>query len=546
MPLFAIVHSMKQNPVFSNKFNTLLLCLLTLLVVATSFYVRVRLSGTPLERDEGEYAYMGQLLLKGIPPYTHAYTMKLPGVALVYALFMSILDQSATSIRIGLLLVNTACIGLVYLLGRRLFPRETALLAAAFYALLSLSQSVLGIFAHATHLVVLFSLAGITLLERSLKKQQTPMIFMGGICFGLAFLMKQHAAVMIPFSLAFQIWPQNKGTKKVFLRHCCIFLTGASAPYVVVALWLFNAGVFDRFWFWTVQYAREYATGLSITDGLNEFARQFTAIVKPNLPIWLLAGAGIITLWVKKRTRDDKVFIIGYLAVSFVMVSPGLYFREHYFVMILPAVALLSAYAATSVGQIVAIWRPNSFNHLIPSLLVAVAFCYGSYYERDYLFRLSPTEISRRINGANPFSEAIRIAAYIKEHTSTQDRIAILGSEPEILFYADRLSATGHIYMYGLMEAHKYSEEMQRELISEIESSEPKYLVVVHIEASWQLRVNSLNNILDWGDSYIPLRYDEVGIVEILGEKSTRYLWGDETAGYEPTAESFVSVFRRR
>lgn len=30
--------------------------------------IRVRLLGMPLERDEGEYAYVGQLMLEGIPP----------------------------------------------------------------------------------------------------------------------------------------------------------------------------------------------------------------------------------------------------------------------------------------------------------------------------------------------------------------------------------------------------------------------------------------------------------------------------------------------
>jgi hypothetical protein len=38
-----------------------------------------------LERDEGEYAYAGQLMLQGIPPYQLAYTMKLPGPFAAYA-----------------------------------------------------------------------------------------------------------------------------------------------------------------------------------------------------------------------------------------------------------------------------------------------------------------------------------------------------------------------------------------------------------------------------------------------------------------------------
>jgi hypothetical protein len=52
-----------------------------LLLVAIMFFsmIRFRLRDMPLERDEGEYAYAGQLLLEGIPPYQLAYNMKLPG-----------------------------------------------------------------------------------------------------------------------------------------------------------------------------------------------------------------------------------------------------------------------------------------------------------------------------------------------------------------------------------------------------------------------------------------------------------------------------------
>ena len=43
------------------------------------FGLVIRLLGIPLERDEGEYAYAGQLILQGIPPrYKLAYNMKFP------------------------------------------------------------------------------------------------------------------------------------------------------------------------------------------------------------------------------------------------------------------------------------------------------------------------------------------------------------------------------------------------------------------------------------------------------------------------------------
>ena len=86
---------------------------------------------------------------------------------------------------------------------------------------------------------------------------------------------------------------------------------------------------------------------------------------------------------------------------------------------------------------------------------------------------------SRLTYGTNPFPESLKIAQYLKEHTSSEDSIAVLGSEPQIYFYAHRHTATGYIYMYPLMEPQPYALRMQEEMIREIEASRPAYLVFV-------------------------------------------------------------------
>lgn len=116
--------------------------------------IRIRLLGVPLERDEGEYAYAGQLILQGVPPYTLAYNMKFPGTYAAYAAIMSIFGQTITGIHLGLLLVNAATIILVFLLGRQLVNSVVGLTAGMSYAVLSVSPSVLGFAGHATHFCV--------------------------------------------------------------------------------------------------------------------------------------------------------------------------------------------------------------------------------------------------------------------------------------------------------------------------------------------------------------------------------------------------------
>src|SRR5579859_3734124 len=127
--------------------------LFVLLVLLLAGYVRYRLLDMRLERDEGEYAYAGQLLLQGIPPYELAWNMKLPGTYIAYAMILAVFGQTPVAIHAGLLLVNAATIVLIFFLAMRLFGSLAAVVSAASYALLSTNPSVLGFAAHATHFV---------------------------------------------------------------------------------------------------------------------------------------------------------------------------------------------------------------------------------------------------------------------------------------------------------------------------------------------------------------------------------------------------------
>ena len=90
-------------------------------VIMLTTAVRVRLLPVPLERDEGEYAYAGRLIMQGVAPYEQAYNMKMPGVYAAYALIMAAFGQNQTGIHIGLLVLNIAAVVFVFLLVKDLF-----------------------------------------------------------------------------------------------------------------------------------------------------------------------------------------------------------------------------------------------------------------------------------------------------------------------------------------------------------------------------------------------------------------------------------------
>jgi len=492
--------------------------MLIALVVLFVAIVRVRLLQIPLERDEGEYAYAGQLLLQGIPPYQLAFNMKFPGTYAAYAAIMAMFGQTIAGIHLGFLLVNAGTIVLIYLLGRRLFTAAAGVAAAAAYALLSVGAGVVGTQAHATHFVVVAAIGGTLLLLRALDTGRSAALFWSGLLYGVAVLMKQHGALFTVFAgvfLMWNYWTQHRGAWLSMLKRLALFSCGVCVPLAFTGFALWRAHVFDRFWFWTVTYARAYTLEVSLSDGITLFLHSFPNVVGPNFVIWMIAVAGLVLIWWKHTNRTLAVFGTGFLVFSFLAVCPGFYFRDQYFVLMLPAVALLAGGAISSAQRI---W-PRSSLLLYGLYGAALVFCVVQ--QRQLLFEMSPLEVSRTLYGANPFPEAIQVADYIRSHSVEGSRIAVLGSEPEIPFYAHRHSATGYIYTYGLMENQPYALTMQNELIRDLETAGPEYVVVVDASSSWSRQPNSPTRIFTWWSAYCPRHYQVVGVADVISPNHT-------------------------
>jgi 4-amino-4-deoxy-L-arabinose transferase-like glycosyltransferase len=532
--------------IYSSGKRWFFLSLIMLFVVA----VRVRLLDVPLERDEGEYAYMGQLLLQGIPPYSAAYNMKFPGAYLMYAGIMALFGQSIRGIHIGFMIVNCATVLLLFYLGRKLMNDFAAVITSCTYAVLSLSSSVFGFAAHATHFVVLPAVGGALLLLNALERNKPHLYFLSGTLFGLAFLMKQPGIFFTAFGVAYILYHYFASKKarsaKETISDLVFFLLGALAPLLVTVFWLYTAGVFDKFRFWTIQYAAKYAAQVPLSGALDAFKDGLFAVTDAFPLLWIASALGFAVALFHGGLKKARSFVILFTIFSFLSICPGFYFRPHYFVTLLPATSLL-------IGILIHFFKTKSVAFLkwqyvgfIGSGIFIAMLTAGIASQRGYLFQEDPVSVSRSVYGANPFPESLEIAKFIQARSTKNDRIAVLGSEPQIYFYSRRLSATGHIYMYGLMEHHDYALSMQKEMISQIESSSPKFIVMVWVPTSWLTQSNSEKYIFSWIDLYIQRSYQLVGVADILSSRRTVYQWNDDAAKYKVQSPYHVLIFERR
>ena len=527
---------------FSLGWESIAIFLVILLIAG----IRFRLREMPLERDEGEYAYAGQLILQGIPPYQLAYNMKLPGTYAAYALVMAVFGQTAAGIHLGVILVNAACILLVFLITRQLFDPIAALVAGSAFALFSIRPQLLGLAGHATHFVALMALLSIYLLIKAGGSNRHQILFWSGVFSGLALVMKQPGLFFGIFAVLYLFWRERQAAVagRELLRKLAVFSIGAIFPYALTCLILFRAGVFQKFWFWTASYARAYGLELPAWQGLNQLANRMELQKEHIGVIWFLIVFGMAAFLWDRRLRAHSIFVLGLLGFSFLAASVGLYYRSHYFIVLYPALAILAGAAVSSAHRLLLRRSLPKALALGPVAIFALAFAYALYADHPTYFAKSDHQVCREIYGINPFPEAVAIADYIQSHSDKNARIAVFGSEPEIYFYARRHSATGYIYTYPLVEEQSYASVMQSEFIREVESAAPEFVVYVLIDPSWLRRTNSDQRIFRWADAYTRQHYSLVGVADGGGNHDV-YRWGTAALSYRPRRPEVMLLYKR-
>ena len=542
------INSLDKQPgeeIFLRYWDTLSLFVILLIITKLRFpFLEI-----PLERDEGAYAYMAQLLLEGVPPYTQAYSLYFPGVFIIYALTFLILGQTIFAIHFCLLVATLITIVIIFLIGKKLFDPLTGIISGATFGLLGLNPYAQGLFSHGEPFTMLFICSGVYLLLLSIDSEKKILFLWSGLFFGLGLLIKQNVFVFIGLPIVYLCWSLLKKPRlkrKFYLDAIFYFTFGYFIPLAVFFIFCLITGSLEQMFFWTFIMPTEMTPPISISRAVYQFKILTLPIIKSSPLFFGVAAIGLLSpLW-DKSSRLAVLFIVIFLVFSFFTMSLVFYFRAHYFLCLFPATALLTGVGFYSMNNLIKKISLRRINPIITAVFVFIFFSYSIFDQRKFFFQTKPETVSRIIYGNNPFPESLVIADYIKEHSSPSDKIAILGSEPQILFYADRVSASKHIFMYYLMGNHLHALSMQKEAMADIELTKPPILINVVIPTSWLFQKDSKSMLFHWLDGFVLKNYKLAGVVEIQGLNTTNYYWGVDTTKFVPKGENFIQIYQRK
>lgn len=506
---------------------------LVVLVILAVLVILLRLPSLeqPFDNDSGANAYHARLIVRGEPLYgTHHPTHHLPGVYYTYALAFLIFGDSLWAIKFFLLLWTLATAFLIYRLGKLVTDSElVGFLAALFYVILSAHVQLAGTSAETELFANLPRVAAILILIYLVKKERSGWQFVWvGFFAAVAFLYKAvylTPLVIAGYLLLLDWWRRRKepGLFQTTLKRSLWIGAGFGAGFLLVAFYFWSLGLLPRF-FQVFTHGQEYvnfriAVSANYPPQYRDYWLLFPVygLAQNNVVLLGYSGLGMVTLFLYKpwRTAETTSLVVWYL-VSIVQASITRVLFYHYFILIIPPLAILAAIFITGLTLLLKNKMPFAPKIaaalalvilLVVPLAVSVDKNYDYYYHfvryklgqqtfEEFLLQGWPEEGRRLV-------QVQTVADYIKEQTSPEDRIYYWSGNMQLYYLADRRCSVDIIWPIHVNSV------MERERIY---GPTTKYIILG--------RSNNLREYPDWLTQNVEQLYVEE--TEIDGQKIFR------------------------
>ena len=394
----------------------------------------------PLGTDTGQYLYIGDLVLDGQTPYVDAVNNKGPVTYLLFALIRLGAGTSSTAVRLSLLVFAVAAALALGAYIAHFAGRSAGILAAVTFALFAGLPGLQGDDPNTEQYGVAFMVGGLWLATRP----GTWWALGAGAAVAAAALMNPALVVAAPF-VAFELWrTQDDRVGRRLGRIGLGFLGGVALAAPVVA-WMLLAGAFDDMWEQVVEVARRasnasFGSGGARTRELADYREGALAV--PERGLWLVGLAGLLVACTSHRLRRVAVPMILWVAVAWARVKGATYEFPHHYYPVLPALAAGIALGVARVWELLPAGRSAVRWGIAVVALAVPLWVWVGDNEREAL-QVAPGK--RWGPEGDKFALAYPIADFVRDHTTPDEQILVVGTDPEVYWLAER-RANGPVF----------------------------------------------------------------------------------------------------
>jgi len=530
------------------------------IVAAVSFLLRIAYAGH-LYEDDGLWFTVGEELLRGKALYREIYFDKPPGLALTYLLLFWSFGGHVITIRLFTITYSIAIALVLYLFGSRLYDKRIGLLAALMFAVFSTTYPHFQAL-NTDLMMALPYTAGAYLLVRSRwdvsnsRDKRSPkrwLALAGGALIGVAFQINPKAIFDIVFLGAFLIasrkWNENEipfvtdpsrrqPNASYLFALALVGVIAGSVPFLIQIAagnsWSFY---WAYVWDWGARYGGYNSATITfvaaLKSGTNYLTLNNTLLIALAFVVFSVArqmrkhsniadqatGAGFKTVL---NFRADVVLLL-WFASSFAGVMVGGRFYGHYFLQIVPSLAVIGARGIVGINSSLKTRGSTLRRSALALLVIGFAFTLVRFHTRGALIAID------WVRGTTSQSNAVWyhtmrdreeriVAAVVRDMTDENDAadqfglesireggprtrpaegpgdyLFVWGYRPEIYYWSGLLPASRFLSTQPLTgvpaDVHFFGDDYRslldspvtadarRQLVGDLEETQPKYIV---------------------------------------------------------------------
>jgi len=386
--------------------------------------------------DEAPYSVVANEIVDGGRPYIDAVDRKPPLLFWTYAAVFKIAGKyNWLALHAVALAWTLGTMAGLYAIGRQLFNRATGLLAALLYSVFQPWATSKNLAFNGEMLINLPLVWAWSIAFGASSSRLRPELFAAGVLLCAGFLLKQPAAIAaVPLGIYLLLpsYRTSRGiSKSISFIQAAMLTAGFFAVLGLVAIVLARQGILRDAFYWTF-------TSHDIPHVFWETGILHTlAFVSACLP--LVVGAGVAFrdrngLWAKRKA--ERAALLGLLVASVIGAAAGARFYPHYYIQLVPPLALLAA------PHYVQLWGSRTeprFWFFRPAVMA------GWLMVTVVAFSIAHWKL---LAGNRESSETAR---YLTEHSAPNDRIFVWGrSAAEVYLQARRRPASRYILTFPL------------------------------------------------------------------------------------------------
>lgn len=459
--------------------------------------------------DESTFILMGQAILDGHLPYTQLWDLKPPLAFGSHALFITIFGKSIVGIRFAGTLCVTTIAFCGYLIGGKLWNRQTGIITGVFsvllISLLPNGQATMSEIIALAPLMLAFCLSTIN------QKATTKHFFIVGSLLATAVLVRLNLAYVSlavgVFILVSYFW--KKASWRLTLSHTISYVLGHFLiVFMTFAPYLYQGEALE--WWRSVVLA-----SLSYANSREPAFQALKAQVKNLLAVhdssyfligvltWITASIGIayaMISWRKFTLLQRHAYILTwvFLVATAVSIAKGGATHSHYIIQLAPFVSLLSAIFLGNLINQRRLWGVI----LLAMAAAVIMTCYSLVGEEYGAL------LGRMINGQRLLlGPSYEVADYINQNRQPDESVYMMDRHIVYWFIdAEPLSKcsthpSNITKSYLLPYCSDESQATAESEMNKILRQQPEFIVTME-EGSWYLKKeeavwNLLNKALD-------------------------------------------------